>query len=174
MRISTSFIMFPTKVTRRDIDFERYPQHSPGHHQAHVDDITLHPMDNLQHWDIDLFDVGAHEGIESQGFQDIDIGINWDDERHHASRDDMSSLEIGRDASSRASINSYIEGRMAKPVSVLSEKSPDQASVDPQHKETFDAEFPTFEGLDLVEFGVGFDHQDSQTYHERVLSRACA
>lgn len=166
--------MLPTKVIRRDLDFERYPQHSLGHHQAHVDDITLHPMDNLQHWDVDLFDVGAHEGIESQGFQDIDIGINWDDERHHASRDDISSLEIGRDASPRASVNSYIEGRVAKPVSLLSERSIDHASAELQRKETLDVEFPAFEGLDLVEFGVGFDHQDPQTYHERVLSRACA
>jgi cohesin complex subunit SCC1 len=127
-------------------------------------------MDNLQHWDIDLFNVGAHDGIESQDFQDIDIGINWDDERHHASRDDISSLEIGRDASPRASINSFIEGRVAQPVSFLSGRSPDHTSADLQHG---DVEVPTFEGVDLVEFGVGFDHQGSQT-NERGLSRACA
>ncbi len=131
-------------------------------------------MDNLQHLDIDLFDVGAAEGIGSQDFQDIDLGINWDDERYHGSRDDMSSLGIGRDASPRASVNSYIGGLAGKPDSFLSARSPDHASANLQHGDAFDVEFSTFEGVDLGEFGVGFNHQDSQMPRERVLSRACA
>ncbi len=174
MQNTTQFSVLLTKMICRDLDHERYPQHSTGNHQAHVDDITLHPMDNLQHLDIDLFDVGAAEGIGSQDFQDIDLGINWDDERYHGSRDDMSSLGIGRDASPRASVNSYIGGLAGKPDSFLSARSPDHASANLQHGDAFDVEFSTFEGVDLGEFGVGFNHQDSQMPRERVLSRACA
>ncbi|KAF8622372.1 hypothetical protein AX15_007101 [Amanita polypyramis BW_CC] len=148
-----------------NLDFERHSQPFIGHHQARVDDITLHTMDNFQQFDADPFDVGLHDGIGSQDFHDIDLGINWDDRRYHGNRDDISSLGVGRNASPRTSINSYIEGNVKKPVSLLNDRSPGHSSADFQNKDALDLELPTFESVDLGEFGVGFDQGDLQTRH---------
>ncbi|KAK2467755.1 hypothetical protein APHAL10511_000050 [Amanita phalloides] len=144
-----------------DLDFERRPQHPIGSHQAHVDDITLRAMDNIQHLDTDLFDLTIPGGLGSQDFQDIDLDIGWD-EHYHESKDDMSSLGIGRDVSIRASVDSYIEGLAKKSASLIS-RSPGHSSTDFQDNGVaLNAEFPAFEGVNLGDFGVGFDRQNAQ------------
>ncbi|KAJ7647387.1 Rec8 like protein-domain-containing protein [Roridomyces roridus] len=85
-----------------DVDFEDRPLPQQGHHQAHVDDITLrNAADTFQDFDLnDPFDMG-HDGIGSQDF--LDIGLDWGDGDKASEKDDndmMSvdgSVGVGRD-----------------------------------------------------------------------------
>ncbi|KAJ6609858.1 Rec8 like protein-domain-containing protein [Mycena sp. CBHHK59/15] len=86
-----------------DHDFEDRPLPQQGHHQAHVDDITLRTSDAFQNLDVsDPFDLGPSDGIGSQDF--MDLGLDWGDgvnPSENGENDNMSvdgSVGVGRDA----------------------------------------------------------------------------
>ncbi|KAJ7725879.1 Rec8 like protein-domain-containing protein [Mycena maculata] len=84
-----------------DEDFEDRPLPQKGHHQAHVDDITLrNAADTFQPFDVnDPFDIGP-DGI---GSQDFDLGLDFGDGEKPSENDenDMMSVDgsvgVGRD-----------------------------------------------------------------------------
>ncbi|KAJ7262236.1 Rec8 like protein-domain-containing protein [Mycena haematopus] len=81
-------------------DYEDRPLPRQGHHQAHVDDITLRTAaDTFQNYDInDPFDIGPSDGIGSQDF--LDLGLDWGDGEKPTDNDEMSvdgSIGVGRD-----------------------------------------------------------------------------
>ncbi|KAJ7680265.1 Rec8 like protein-domain-containing protein [Mycena polygramma] len=83
-------------------NYEDRPMPPQGHHQAHVDDITLRTAaDTFQNFDInDPFDIGPSDGIGSQDF--LDLGLDWGDEKpsENDENDNMSvdgSVGVGRD-----------------------------------------------------------------------------
>lgn len=74
---------------------------APGHHQAHVDDITLRTAgDTFENFDLnDPFDIGPLDGI---GSQDWDLGLDLDGEKpsENDENENMSvdgSVGVGRD-----------------------------------------------------------------------------
>ncbi|KAJ7462229.1 Rec8 like protein-domain-containing protein [Mycena galericulata] len=86
-----------------DVDFEDRPLPQQGHHQAHIDDITLrNAADTFQNFDVnDPFDIGPSDGIGSQDF--LDLGLDWGDgekPNENDENDNMSvdgSVGVGRD-----------------------------------------------------------------------------
>ncbi|PFH47335.1 hypothetical protein AMATHDRAFT_67921 [Amanita thiersii Skay4041] len=159
-----------------DVDFEYQAlslDERHGHHQAHIDDITLRTADDLQHMDLnDPFDVGPSDGIGSQDFPDVDLGIDWGNE-HHETEDNISfdgSLGVARDALPReASVDLEFKAREALDLeTVLAEKSLDSPR-NLNHGDIMELDLPTFEGVDLGELGVGFDVP--QNHLMEILSR---
>ncbi|KAF8210172.1 Rec8 like protein-domain-containing protein [Mycena galopus ATCC 62051] len=81
-------------------EYEDRPLPKQGHHQAHVDDITLRTAtDTFQNYDLnDPFDIGPADGIGSQDF--LDLGLDWGDGEKPSENDAMSvdgSVGVGRD-----------------------------------------------------------------------------
>jgi cohesin complex subunit SCC1 len=159
-----------------------------GQHQARVDDITLRTADDFQRFDaVDAFDIGPADGIGSQDFNDLDLGINWGDEPQASSeRDDheerMSidgSIGVGRDAASRAeSVGSHLMGKHTLDIDLLSHMSGSRATSEHPFGADMDVDMG---GVDLGDFGIGFDEPmaiepepTTKTPEEtRSLSRAC-
>ncbi|KAF8993721.1 Rec8 like protein-domain-containing protein [Cyathus striatus] len=149
-----------------DMDFEDRPLQPQGHHQAHIDDITLRTADDFQHFDLnDPFDIGPTDGI---GSQDLDLGINWDEhsDKDAFSRgrnlDEMSvdgSVGVARDAASRRdSIASIFRDQEQAGMDI---DDVSNHSKSRELSETFagdmNMDFPDLEGMDLGEWGVGFE-----------------
>ncbi|KAK7057243.1 RAD21 protein [Favolaschia claudopus] len=83
------------------LEYEVKPLPPQGHHQAHVDDITLRTAaDTFQSFDLnDPFDIGPSDGIGSQDF--LDLGLDFGDGEKADENDAMSvdgSVGVGRDA----------------------------------------------------------------------------
>ncbi|TFK44627.1 Rec8 like protein-domain-containing protein [Crucibulum laeve] len=152
-----------------DMDFEDRPAQPHGHHQAHIDDITLRTADDFQQFDLnDAFDIGPSDGIGSQDFDGVDLGINWEDEQQNGDiRDDdidqMSidgSVGVGRDAPDhRDSIDSHILGRngMDFDMDILSTRSKSRDPSEHNFGDDIDMGFPDLGGVDLGDLGIGFD-----------------
>ncbi|KAF8894892.1 Rec8 like protein-domain-containing protein [Gymnopilus junonius] len=142
-----------------DMDFEDRPLQHHGHHQAHVDDITLRTADDYQLGISDPFDIGPSDGIGSQDFNDLDLGIQWDDERNDKS--EMMSLGgsvgMGREAQDFGNdIEPALLGEhgLNMDLDILSHRSKSRnASEQP-----FAAgmEIDTFPEVDLGDLGIGF------------------
>jgi cohesin complex subunit SCC1 len=106
-----------TRLTHwdRDIDFEDRIGELQGHHVARQADITLQTTDDFQ-FDLDDpgygFDLGPSDGIGSQDFGELDLGLDFGD--GPVSVIDA-SVEVGRDAptprSPRESLDSRMMGR---------------------------------------------------------------
>lgn len=107
--------------TLRDIDFEDRIAEPQGHHVARQADITLQTAEDFQ---LDLddpgygFDLGPSDGIGSQDFGELDLGLDFGDgpvSIKDASSVVDESVEVGRDApmprSVRESLDSAIVGR---------------------------------------------------------------
>lgn len=149
-----------------EMDFEDRPIHPQGHHQAHVDDITLRTVDDFQRFDLgDPFTVGPSDGIGSQDFVDVDLGIDWDSEvriggeKDHDGTSVDDSVGVGRDAAGRRnSIDSHILGiqDMDVDVDLLSNRSKSRALSEHPFRTDMDFEFPDMGGVDLEDLGVGF------------------
>lgn len=149
------------------MDFEDRPLQPVGHHQAHIDDITLRTADDFQQFDFnDPFDIGPSDGIGSQDFNDVDLGINWDDEpaKTPDGNDDHMSVDesvgVGRDAPGRRdSINSHLLGRdaMDLDLDILSNRSKSRDPSEHPFGPDVDMDFPDLAGMDLGDFGIGFD-----------------
>lgn len=173
----------------RDLDFEERPRFPHGHHQAHVDDITLRTAHDFQQFDMnDPFEIGPADGIGSQDYNDVDLGIYWDDEPVNEAElqkgnesDRMSvdgSVGVGRDVQTRrGSIDSQLLGRQSAELDILSVRSKSRhLSENPFSDVNMDP--PDFGNVDLADFGIGFDapHIDEALItpgQTRSSSRAC-
>lgn len=111
----------PTNDPLRDIDFEDRIAEPQGHHVARQADITLQTAEDFQ---LDLddvsygFDLGPSDGIGSQDFGELDLGLDFGDGPVSTKGDTSvldGSVEVGRDApmprSARESLDSAMIGR---------------------------------------------------------------
>ncbi|KDR75442.1 hypothetical protein GALMADRAFT_249501 [Galerina marginata CBS 339.88] len=142
-----------------DMDFEDRPLQRQGHHQAHIDDITLRTADEFQLGVNDPFDIGPSDGIGSQDFNDLDLGIHWGDEQNDKA-DLLSvgeSVGIGRDAQHReVSIDDLLGGHgYNADLDLLSHRS---KSRDISEQPFGNMGMDTFPDVDLGDLGVGFDN----------------
>ncbi|KAJ3562558.1 hypothetical protein NP233_g9497 [Leucocoprinus birnbaumii] len=168
------------------VDLDDRALQTTGQHQARVDDITLRTADDFQRFDaIDAFDLGPADGIGSQDFNDLDLGINWGDEPQLSSeREDnderMSidgSIGVGRDAASRAeSVGSHLfGGKHTLDIDLMSHMSGSRAPSEHPFGADMDVDMA---GVDLGDFGIGFDEPmivepvEKTPEETRSLSRA--
>jgi cohesin complex subunit SCC1 len=155
-----------------ELDFVERPAAKQKQHLARQADITL-----ASAYDLDLnlnepsdFDLGPADGIASQDFDlDFDLGITWEDNPqrsedgrssvHEDNDDTMSSVEMGLDAPApRQSLDPGIFGQEGMDVDLLSVHSKSRApSVHSFAGDPMDLGDGFSGGLDLTEFGVGFD-----------------
>ncbi|KAF8967815.1 Rec8 like protein-domain-containing protein [Flammula alnicola] len=144
-----------------DMDFEDRPLQRQGHHQAHVDDITLRTADDFhQFGDNDPFDIGPSDGIGSQDFNDLDLGIHWDDEQNEKS-EAMSvdgSVGVGRDAQIHGDSfdSDLMRGHgLGVDLDVLSHRSKSRDVSEQPFGTAMDID--VFPDVDLGDLGIGFD-----------------
>ncbi|KAG6899970.1 hypothetical protein C0993_004738 [Termitomyces sp. T159_Od127] len=148
-----------------EVDFEDRPIQPHGQHQADIHDITLRTVNDFQDFDLeDPFGIGPSDGIGSQDF-DVDLGLDWDaaPEKDEKKADEMSidgSVGVGRDAGSRRdSIHSYLLGRngMDIDMDVMSNRSKSREHSEHPFDNDVNMDFPDLAGMDLGDFGIGFD-----------------
>ncbi|KAF8070189.1 Rec8 like protein-domain-containing protein [Lyophyllum atratum] len=147
-----------------EVDFEDRPIQSHGHHQAHIEDITLRTVNDFQDFDLeDPFGIGPSDGIGSQDFE-VDLGLDdWDAPPARDRDDEMSvdeSVGVGRDAASRRdSIHSHLLGRngMDIDIDILSNRSKTRELSEHPFNDDVNMDFPDLAGMDLGDFGIGFD-----------------
>ncbi|KAG5645195.1 hypothetical protein DXG03_006713 [Asterophora parasitica] len=166
-----------------DVDFEDRPVQAHGHHQAHIEDITLRTVNDFQDFDLeDPFGVGPSDGIGSQDF-DVDLGLDWDAIPSKDRDDEMSvdeSVGVGRDAASRRdSIHSHLLGRNGDiDMDLLSNRSKTREPSEHPFNNDVNMDFPDLAGMDLGDFGIGFDdlppadNLDKTPGQTRAASRA--
>ncbi|KAL4078416.1 Rec8 like protein-domain-containing protein [Scleroderma yunnanense] len=110
-----------------DIDFEDRIAEPQGHHVARQADITLQTAEDFQ---LDLddpgygFDLGPSDGIGSQDFGELDLGLDFGDGPLSVVDE---SIEVGRDAptprSARESLDSRMMGGTEKDADIFSRAS---------------------------------------------------
>lgn len=175
----------------RDIDFEDRIAEPQGHHVARQADITLQIAEDFQ-FDLDDpgygFDLGPSDGIGSQDFGELDLGLDFGDGPVSV-RDGTSvvdgSVEVGREApmprSARESLDSAMIGRgrtADKDLDAFSYRSR-EASEHPFGAEMdVDMPFgPDVVGADLdlgLDFGDGLPSEREKTPGQtRSPSRMC-
>ncbi|KAF9227373.1 hypothetical protein BS17DRAFT_462278 [Gyrodon lividus] len=154
-----------------DIDFEDRIAEPQGHHVARQADITLQTAEDFQ---LDLddpgygFDLGPSDGIGSQDFGELDLGLDFGD-GPVSIRDSVSvvegSVEVGRDAptprSARESLHSAMMGRGAdKDLDVFSYRSR-ELSEHPFGAD-MDVDMPFGPDIDIggADFDLGIDFGD--------------
>ncbi|KIK27723.1 hypothetical protein PISMIDRAFT_674633 [Pisolithus microcarpus 441] len=97
-----------------DIDFEDRIAEPQGHHVARQADITLQTADEFQ---LDLddpgygFDLGPSDGIGSQDFGELDLGLDFGDGPVSVVN---GSVEVGRDAPTPRSARESLESMMGR------------------------------------------------------------
>jgi cohesin complex subunit SCC1 len=163
------------------MDFEERPMREQGHHQAHIEDITLPSANNFDQFGaIDPFDIGPSDGIGSQDFGDLDLGINWGDEPVRQS-DAMSvdgSVGVGRDAPNVDDSFDlpHLNGiHKDDNLDMISQRSRTRELSEQPFLPPLDMDFPDFEGMDLGDLGIGFDKPVEEPAAEKEpSSRACA
>ncbi|KAL0570511.1 sister chromatid cohesion protein 1 [Marasmius crinis-equi] len=144
-------------------EFEERQLNNLGHHQAHVDAITLPPTDNFEPLAYDNnFDIGPSDGIGSQDFE-IDLGLDFGDgpiQQDEENQDSMSvdgSVGVGRDADPfRDSIGAQFEEGAGMDLDLVSNRSKSRDPSEHGFGADMDIDIP-LEGVDLGDFGVGFD-----------------
>jgi cohesin complex subunit SCC1 len=191
--VSTILTFVDSLTSFRELGFEDRPLQPHGHHQAHVDDITLRTADDFQQFDFnDPFDMGPSDGIGSQDFHDVDLGINLDDEpiggeTPNGLDDNMSvdeSVGVGRDAQHhRDSIHSRLLTQNGRDLDLdlLSNRSKSRGASEHPFGGDVDMDFPELAGMDLGDFGIGFDdmpldnieNTEKTPGQTRESSRAC-
>ena len=165
------------------MDFEDRPLQRQGHHQAHVDDITLRTADDFHPFDVDNpFDVGPSDGIGSGDFNELDIGIDWggDEAIEIDANDklDMISLDesvgVGRDTVQHR--DSLGQELLAMHDMLM---DPDILSHASKSKEISEQPFDTAMDMDVdMNLGIGFDNippdvMENTPGQTRSSSRAC-
>lgn len=169
-----------TALHFRDVDFEDRPLQPQGQHVARMADITLATADDFQ-FDLDDpgFDLGPSDGIGSQDYGDIDLGLDFGDGPASINGNDDMSVEVGRDAPApRQSIDSHLlaENGMELDMDLLSHRSKSRDLSEHPFGPDVDMDFgPDFGGMDLgIDFG---DHPPSDREktpgQTRESSRAC-
>ena len=166
------------------MDFEDRPLQRQGHHQAHVDDITLRTADDFHPFDVNNpFDVGPSDGIESGDFNELDIGIDWGGGEEANGIDpndklDMISLDesvgVGRDAGQhRDSLGQDLLARHDMLV------DPDLLSHASKSRDNSEQPFDAAMDVDVdMNLGIGFDDipldvMENTPGQTRSSSRAC-
>ncbi|KAH7888711.1 Rec8 like protein-domain-containing protein [Phlebopus sp. FC_14] len=145
-----------------DLDFEDRIAEPQGHHVARQADITLQTED----FQLDLddpgygFDLGPSDGIGSQDFGELDLGLDFGDGPVSVVE---GSVEVGRDAptprSARESLDSRIMGRGAeRDLDVFSYRSR-EASEHPFGMD-MDVGMPFGPDLGGVDIDLGIDFGD--------------
>ena len=166
------------------MDFEDRPLQRQGHHQAHVDDITLRTADDFQPFDVNNpFDVGPSDGIESGDFNELDIGIDWGGGEEANGIDandklDMISLDesvgVGRDAGQHR--DSLDQDLLARHDMLL---DPDLLSHATKSRDNSEQPFEAAMDMDVdMNLGIGFDDipldvMENTPGQTRSSSRAC-
>ena len=165
------------------MDFEDRPLQRQGHHQAHVDDITLRTADDFHPFDVNNpFDVGPSDGIESGDFNELDIGIDWGGDEAHGTdtndKLDMISLDesvgVGRDAGQHQ--DSLDLDLLARHDMLV---DPDILSNASKSRENSEQPFDTAMDMDVdMNLGIGFDDipldvMENTPGQTRSSSRAC-
>lgn len=133
--------------------------------------------------------MGPSNGIGSQDFHDVDLGINLDDELNgggtpNGHDDNMSideSVGVGRDAQyHRDSINSHLLAQNGKDLDmdVISNRSKSRGDSEHPFGGDVDMDFPELAGMDLGDLGIGFDDMpldnvEKTPGHTGGSSRAC-
>ncbi|PPQ89563.1 hypothetical protein CVT25_012235 [Psilocybe cyanescens] len=155
-----------------DMDFEDRPLQRQGHHQAHIDDITLRTADDFEFGMNDPFDIGPSDGIGSQDFNDVDLGIHWGDEQNDKS-DAMSiqgSIGVGRDIQHHEdSIEPDLFGGNDFNAD-LDRMSHRSKSRDPSEQPFGGMDVDTFPDVDLGDLGIGFDDPPAEDINGRTPS----
>jgi cohesin complex subunit SCC1 len=160
------------------MDFIERPLPDYVQHQAQVEDITLPQGTGLDFAAADPFDVGPSDGIGSQDFLDVDLGIEWDEVPEKGNDDAMSvdeSVGVGRDAGSTRSLVEFPQLNGISNGIDLDMHSIRSLSRDPSEQPfqpTMEMDFPDFGGMDLGDLGIGFD-EPVQEEPKEVSSRAC-
>lgn len=153
-----------------------------GQHQARVDEITLRTADDFQQFGAnDAFDIGPVDGIGSQDFSNLDLGLTWGEEPQVTSEkedvDEQMSIDgsigVGRDAASHAgSVGSHLLGKHTLDMDVLSTMSGSRAQSEHLFPNDMDI-------VDLGDLGIGFDEPmaiepvEKTPEETRSPSRAC-
>lgn len=149
-----------------------------GHHQAHVDDITLRTAaDAYQNIDLDdPFDIGPSDGIGSQDF--LDLGLDWGDGEkpsENGENDNMSvdgSVGVGRDL---PLVEDNLDAQFMRnngdvDMDIFSSHSKSRGGSEHPFNENMNIDMPDFDlGID---FGDADDRQ--KTPGQDRSSRACA
>lgn len=164
------------------MDFEDRPLQRQGHHQAHVDDITLRTADDFHPFDVNNpFDVGPSDGIESGDFNELDIGIDWGGGDANGidtnDKSDMLSLDesvgVGRDAGQhRDSLGpELLKHDMLIDSDLLSHASKSRANSEQPFEMAMDMDVD-------MNLGIGFDDipldiMENTPGQTRSSSRAC-
>lgn len=180
-----------TNDALRDIDFEDRIAEPQGHHVARQADITLQTAEDFQ-FDLDDpgygFDLGPSDGIGSQDFGELDLGLDFGDGPVSA-QDGTSvadgSVEVGREApmprSARESLDSAMIGRgraADKDLDVFSYRSREASEHPFATDMDIDMPFgPDVAGADLdlgLDFGDGPPSEREKTPGQtRSPSRMC-
>lgn len=136
------------RFIQRDMDFEPRVAAS-GQHIARSADITLATADEFQ-FDFDApdygFDLGPSDGIGSQDFEELDLGLDFGDGpaasapeqvraiSEDADADDTMEVEVGRDAHFvrpiRESLGSHLLGERRDDLELLSHRSREGSHLD--------------------------------------------
>ncbi|KIJ68157.1 hypothetical protein HYDPIDRAFT_107820 [Hydnomerulius pinastri MD-312] len=153
-----------------DIDFEDRIAEPQGHHVARQADITLQTAEDFQ---LDLddpgygFDLGPSDGIGSQDFGELDLGLDFGDGPVSVVGGSVidGSVEVGRDAptprSARESLDSRMMGRGAtaeRDIDVFSYRSR-EASEHPFGAD-MDVDMPFGPEVGGADFDLGLDFGD--------------
>lgn len=167
------------------MDFEDRPLQRQGHHQAHIDDITLRTADDFHQFGAnDPFDIGPSDGIGSQDFNDLDLGIHWGDDQNDKSEvlSMQDSVGVGRDAQiHRDSLEPDVirAHQLGADLDMLSHRSKSRDLSEQPFQSAMDID--VFPDVDLGDLGIGFDDLPPQDYNDnertpsqtRSPSRAC-
>ncbi|KIM45031.1 hypothetical protein M413DRAFT_327562 [Hebeloma cylindrosporum] len=153
-----------------EMDFEDRPLQRQGHHQAHIDDITLRTADDFHQFGAnDPFDIGPSDGIGSQDFNDLDLGIHWDDEQNDKSEvlSMQDSVGVGRDAQiHRDSLEPDVmrAHQFGADLDILSHRSKSRDLSEEPFQSAMDMDI--FPDVDLGDLGIGFDDLPPQVYND--------
>lgn len=166
------------------MDFEDELPQRQGHHQAHVDDITLRTANDFHPFDVNNpFDVGPSDGMESGNFNELDIGIDWgggeeangidaNDELNMISLNE--SVGVGRDAGQHRDLLG--QDLLARHDMLI---DPDMLSHASRSRRNSEQPFDTVMDMDVnMNLGIGFDDipldaLENTPGQTRSSSRAC-
>lgn len=170
-------------LSYRDIDFEDRIAEPQGHHVARQADITLQMAEDFQ-FDLDDpgygFDLGPSDGIGSQDFGELDLGLDFGDGPAGAAE---ASVEVGRRATTPHSTRESLDSRMMghgteKDADIFSH--PSRAPSEHPFHADMDVDVPFGPDIGAMDIDLGVDFGDVPPSERertpgqtRSLSRVC-